>query len=217
MTRQILPAAFVAALLLCSPALGAVVEVSIAGTDGKPAENAVVELSPVDPAATLPATHVPAEGIIDQRDEMFMPLVSIIRKGGHVVFTNNDKTMHQAYSFSPIKQFELEIDEGEHSAPVVFDQPGVAAIGCNIHDQMITFVYVAATPWVALTDAGGHVRIDAPPGAYRVAVWDPQSVPGRTPPPQTLAVTASGAKLAVAIPLLAGDMPVKKRKHMQKY
>src|ERR1700722_19147583 len=163
MTRRILPAAAVAALLLCSPSFGAAVDVSIAGTDGKPAENAVVELSPVDAGATLPATHVPAEGIIDQRDEMFMPLVTVIRKGGHVVFTNNDKTMHQAYSFSSIKQFELEIDEGEHSAPVVFDQPGVAAIGCNIHDQMITFVYVAATPWVALTDVGGPARIGVPP------------------------------------------------------
>jgi plastocyanin len=217
MTRLILPAACVAALLLCGPSLGATVEVSIAGTDGKPAENAVVELSPVDASATLPATHVPAEGIIDQRDEMFMPLVTVIRKGGHIVFTNNDRTMHQAYSFSSIKQFELEIDEGEHSKPVVFDQPGVAAIGCNIHDQMITFVYVAATPWVALTDADGHAHIDVPPGAYRAAIWDPQSVPGRSPPPQNLAVTASGAKLAVVIPLLAGDMPVKKHKHTQTY
>ena len=217
MARQILPAAVVAALLVCSPSLGATVDVSIAGADGKPAENAVVELSPVDASAPLPATHVPAEGIIDQRDEMFMPLVTIIRKGGHVVFTNNDTTMHQAYSFSPIKQFELEIDEGEHSAPVVFDQPGVAAIGCNIHDQMITFVYVAATPWVALTDSSGRARIDAPPGAYRAAIWDPQSVPGRASPPQNLEVTANGAKLAVSIPLLPGEMPVKKHKHMQHY
>ena len=217
MARQILPAAALAVLCLCSPSFGATVDVSVAGTDGKPAENAVVELSPADAAAAPPATHVPAEGIIDQRDEMFMPLVTIIRKGGHVVFTNNDTTMHQAYSFSPIKQFELEIDEGEHSAPVVFDQPGVAAIGCNIHDQMITFVYVAATPWVALTDANGRERIAAPPGAYRAAIWDPQSVPGRAPPPQNIEVTANGAKLAAAIPLLAGDMPGKMHKHMQKY
>jgi plastocyanin len=215
MARQILPAAFVAALFLCGPSFGATVDVTIVGTDGKPAENAVVELSPVDASAALPATHVPAEGIIDQRDEMFMPLVTIVRKGGHVVFTNNDTTMHQVYSFSSIKQFEFEIDEGEHSAPVVFDQPGVAAIGCNIHDQMITYVYVAATPWVALTDAGGHARIDAPPGAYRASIWDPQSVPGRALPPQTIEVTAGGAKLAVAIPLLAGDG--KKHMHMQHY
>ncbi len=217
MTRQIPIAAFAAALCFCNPSFGAPVDVSISGTDGKPAENAVVELSPVNAGAALPATHVPAEGIIDQRDEMFMPLVTVIRKGGHVIFTNNDKTMHQAYSFSSVKQFELEIDEGEHSAPVVFDQPGVAAIGCNIHDQMITFVYVAATPWVTLTDADGQARIDAPPGAYRAAIWDPQSVPGRAPPPQNIQVTADGAKLAVSIPLLAGDMPVKKHKHMQKY
>ncbi|MGD0142098.1 MAG: methylamine utilization protein [Rhizomicrobium sp.] len=217
MDRPIFPAAVVAAVLACSPALGATVELSVVGTDGRPAESAVVELSPVDPAAQLPPTHVSAEGIIDQRDEMFMPLVTVIRKGGHVVFTNNDTTMHQVYSFSSIKQFEFEIDEGQRSVPVVFDQPGVAAIGCNIHDQMITYVYVAATPWVALTDAGGHARIDAPPGAYRATIWDPQSVPGRAPPPQTVDVAASGAKLTIAIPLLAGDMPGKKHMHMQSY
>ena len=84
--------------------------------------------------------------MIDQRNETFLPLVTIVRKGGQVIFTNNDTTMHQVYSFSPIKQFDFEIDEGRHSEPVVFDKPGVASIGCNIHDHMITYVYVADTP-----------------------------------------------------------------------
>jgi plastocyanin len=217
MDRRNSSAALVAALFACSPAFGATVELSVSGTDGRPAENAVVELSPVEPAAVLPATRVPAEGIIDQREETFIPLVTIVRKGGHIIFTNNDTTMHQVYSFSPIKQFEFEIDERQHSAPVTFDQAGVAAIGCNIHDQMITYVYVATTPWAALTDAGGHAHIDAPPGVYRAAIWDPQSVPGRAPPPQNLVVAESGAKLSIAIPLLAGDMPGKKHMHMQSY
>src|ERR1700733_10595188 len=214
MARSIFTAAMVAAFLASRPACAATLEVTVNGTDGRSAEDAVVELSPVGAATPLPPSHVPAEAIIDQREEMFIPLVSIVRKGGHVVFTNNDTTMHQVYSFSAIKQFAFEIDQGQHSAPVVFDQTGIAAIGCNIHDQMITYVYVPASPWVGMTDAKGHAHIDAPPGTYRATIWDPQSVSGRAIPQPNVEITANGGKLAVAIPLLPGELPGKMRKHM---
>jgi plastocyanin len=217
MARSLFLIALAGALFLMRPALAANVDVTITGTDGRPAEDAVIELSPVDTATPLPATRVPSEGIIDQRAETFLPLVTILRKGGRVVFTNNDTTMHQVYSFSAIKQFEFEIDQGQHSAPVVFDQPGVAAIGCNIHDQMITYVYVATTPWVAMTDDKGRAHIDVPPGSYRAAIWDPQSVPGRAPPAQSVEVTATGGKLAATIALLPGPLPGKMPKHMKMY
>jgi plastocyanin len=217
MARSIYTAVLVAALFACRPAFAATVDVTVTGTDGKPAEDAVVEITPADAAALLPPSRVPQEGIIDQRMEMFIPLVTIVRKGGHVIFTNNDTTMHQVYSFSAIKQFAFEIDQGQHSAPVVFDLTGVAAIGCNIHDQMITYVYVAATPWVAMTDAHGRAVIDAPAGSYRAAIWDPQSVPGRTPPVQDVTVAASGGKLVASIALLPGEMPGKMHMHKQIY
>jgi plastocyanin len=217
MSRAILTATLFGAFLGSCPAFAATVEITVTGTNGRPAEDAVVELSPVDTAPPPQATRVSSEGIIDQRAETFIPLVTILRKGGHVVFTNNDTTMHQVYSFSAIKQFAFEIDQGQHSAPVVFDQPGVAAIGCNIHDQMITYVYVATTPWVAMTDDKGHAHIDAPAGSYRAAIWDPQSVPGRVPSLQNVEVTADGGKLVATIALLPGPLPGKMPKHMKMY
>lgn len=217
MTRSMFTSALLVTALAARTASAAPVEIAVSGTDGRPAEDAVVELAPTG-ADPLPASHVPAEAIIDQREEMFMPLVSIVRKGGHVVFTNNDTTMHQVYSFSSIKQFAFEIDQGQRSEPVVFDQPGVAAIGCNIHDQMITYVYVATTPWVAMTDAGGHAHIDMPAGSYRATIWDPQSVPGHEPQPQNVVVTQTGGKLASTIALLPGPLPgTMMHKHMQAY
>jgi plastocyanin len=217
MARDVLTAALFGVLLGTCPAFATTVDVTIAGTDGRPAEDAVIELSPVDAATSLPASHGPAEGTIDQRDETFLPLVTILRKGGHIVFTNNDTTMHQVYSFSAIKQFAFEIDQGQHSAPVVFNQPGVAAIGCNIHDQMITYVYVAAAPWVAMTDDKGHAHIDVPAGSYRATIWDPQSPAGRAPPVQNVDVTANGGKLVATIALLPGPLPGKMSKHMKMY
>jgi plastocyanin len=213
MIRNLVHFISLAILLAGAPAHAATVDIDISDQQGRPAPNAVVALIPqAGPAA---AGHLPAQAIIDQRRETFIPLVTILRKGGHVIFTNNDTTMHQVYSFSPIKQFEFELDQGGRSEAVVFDKPGVAAIGCNIHDRMITYVYVADTPWAALTDAKGHAELSGvPPGSYRVETWHPQLLPGRPAPSATLAVNGA-TKFALAVPLLA-DAPAK-HMHMGSY
>ncbi len=218
MTDTIIRVILALAFCASTPVWAATVDVNITGSDGRPAAFAVAELFPIESSAAIPQSHLPAEAIIEQRNETFIPLVTIIRRGGHVVFTNSDHTMHQVYSFSTIKQFAFEIDRGQKSAPMVFDQPGVAAIGCNIHDQMVTFVYVADTPWAVPTDTKGHAEIDqVPPGNYRVSVWDPQLMPGYHPEAASLKVTDNGAKFSLSIPLLAGDTPGMKHAHMQNY
>jgi plastocyanin len=213
MSRNLIHFVFLAILLAGAPARAGTVDIDISDQQGRPAPNAVVALiSQADPAAV---GHLPAEAIIDQRRETFIPLVTILRKGGHVIFTNNDTTMHQVYSFSPIKQFEFELDQGRRSEPVVFDKPGVAAIGCNIHDHMITYVYVADTPWAALTDAKGHAQLSGvPSGSYRVEAWHPRLLPGRPAPSAALVVNGT-TKFALAVPLLA-DAPAQ-HMHMGSY
>jgi plastocyanin len=207
-----------AAALAClagSPVLAATVNVVLSSDDGQPVENAVIELVPQSTMKSLPSGKLPAEAVVDQRHETFIPLVSLIRRGGRVIFTNNDTTMHQVYSFSDIKQFAFEIDEGQRSAPVEFDKAGVSAIGCNIHDQMITYVYVAATPWAALTNASGTARIDdVPPGTYEASIWHPRLEPGHSPPQSNLIVQGDSVRLAASIAL--SPEPAK-HMHMQMY
>jgi plastocyanin len=189
-------------------ASAATVDVIVTDSDGAPAPNAVVSLVPEDAAAAT-ASHVPEEGIIDQRHETFLPLVVAVRKGGEVVFTNNDVTKHQVYSFSPIKRFQFEIDRGQVSKPVVFDKAGVAAIGCNIHDNMVAYVYVADGPFAVITDSGGHAEIhDVPEGRYLANVWHPQSRIGRKAAPAPLTVDSGRVKLSLSIALMA--MPTMK-------
>jgi plastocyanin len=189
------------AILSSAPAHASVVTIAVNDGHGRPVANAVVELT-ADLAAPAAENHVAAKAVIDQRHETFLPLVSVIRKGGEVVFTNNDTTMHQVYSFSAIKQFQFEIDQGQRSQPVVFDKAGVASIGCNIHDQMITYVYVAASPNAAIADATGHVTFTVPPGAYHAAAWHPQLSPSSTMPQQAIAVSAAPVSAAFSLSLL---------------
>ena len=207
MIRHFLPLA--AAWAVAAAAAAATVSVAVTDTSGRPVSNAVISLALVNPTGPQ-AAHTPERTIIAQRNETFIPLVAIVRRGGNVVFTNNDTTMHQAYSFSPVKQFELTIDQGQVSKPVSFDKAGVAAIGCNIHDQMIAYVYVADTPFATLTDASGHAEFDdVAPGAYRAAMWHPQLAPGRPWPTTPVTVTANGAQVAFTSVALLAARPMK--------
>ena len=57
---------------------------------------------------------------------------------------------------------------------MVFDKPGIAVLGCNIHDRMAAWVVVVDTPLHARSAATGKAQIDGvPPGSYRLAVWHP--------------------------------------------
>lgn len=193
----------------------ATIDIDVTDSGGAPAANAVVSLIADGPNGVT-APHTPEKSIIDQRHETFLPLVVLIRRGGSVVFTNNDMTMHQVYSFSPIKQFQFEIDKGQISKPVAFDRAGVAAIGCNIHDNMVAYVYVADAPFASITDAHGHAEIhDVPDGQYTASAWHPQLRPGRKPPSSLLKVEANRVNLSLSIALMAA--PVMSHMHKSDY
>ena len=147
----------------------------ITDQDGKPVPNAVVSLVPESKTA-MPAasSRLPNEKTIDQRSETFVPIVTIVPRNGRVIFANSDPTTHQVYSFSPAKQFEITLARDTSSPPIVFPNAGVAALGCNIHDNMIAYVFVTAAPFFGRTDARGQWRAaDVQDGRYRVRVWHP--------------------------------------------
>lgn len=110
---------------------------------------------------------------IDQVDKEFVPELIVIPKGSEVSFPNSDEILHHVYSFSEIKEFNIPLyGEGEQEKfSEVFDVPGVAEIGCNIHDWMLAYIYVADTTKAGQTDAMGVVEIDMPPGVYHAKVW----------------------------------------------
>jgi len=173
--------------------------------DGHPVVNAVVALVP-DAKGAMPAasSRLVADKTIDQRNETFLPLVTVVPKGGHITFANNDETTHQVYSFSPAKQFEITLARGEKSQPLAFDIAGIAALGCNIHDHMIAYAFVAESPWTALTGADGRATItDVPTGNYQAQVWHPKFPPGREPPHLNAALTGDTARLTITVRLLS--------------
>jgi len=112
--------------------------------------------------------------VIDQRDKQFIPYVAALQVGRSVLFPNNDNIRHHVYSLSPAKKFELPLYAGVPAEPVTFDKEGFVTLGCNIHDWMIAYVAVLATPYFEVTGKEGRTRLkDLPPGQYIVEVWQP--------------------------------------------
>ncbi|MBC7780981.1 MAG: methylamine utilization protein [Proteobacteria bacterium] len=144
--------------------------VSVIDSAGKPVADAVVYAIPEAGGAT-PARG--ATAVLDQIDKEFVPFVLPVQVGAAVSFPNRDKYRHHVYSFSPPKVFDLKLYSGVPEKPIVFDKPGMVVLGCNIHDDMVGFVYVVETPWFAKTSSKGGATLELPPGEYEVRVWHP--------------------------------------------
>lgn len=168
---------------------------------GQPAGDAVVTLRSDN--AQHAEARAPETKVVDQRDETFIPYVEIFRPGDSVVFRNSDMTRHHVYSFAPAKSFEFVIAPGDSAPPVVLDRAGEIPVGCNIHDAMITHLYVSDAPWIVRTKADGRAAFDnLPPGTYTVDVWHPQLRPGRKGPSKTVAIDAAQSSVSLTVSLL---------------
>jgi plastocyanin len=193
--RRLVPLVAIA----CAPLHAATLNVSFTDEKGAPLVDAVALLEPV---GTKAAVKPMADAEIAQAKRQFAPRVTVVTTGTRVNFPNFDTVRHHVYSFSPIKTFELKLYAGVPGTPVLFDKPGVAVIGCNIHDTMAAWVVVADTPWVARSSSAGSARIDAvPPGNYRLRLWHPGLPPGVEPAPVALTIGTAdlqhAARLAV--------------------
>ena len=177
------------ALLGATTAAAAELEVRVADRRGAPVADAVVTVvvrgagtvatrrDPSRPSAT--ARETPPR-VIDQKAMAFTPYVEVFRPGDEVAYRNSDRIRHHVYSFSPIKAFEFVLAPGASSVPLKLERSGVIAVGCNIHDGMINYLYISDAPWVARTDTRGVVSFsDLPAGAFDVRVWQPRLPPKR--------------------------------------
>lgn len=160
------------AICFCMSTEAADLKATIHKADGSPVSDAVITLVPVNGAAPRP--QIPADALMDQVHSTFVPHVLVVPVGTPVRFPNSDNIHHDVYSFSPAKTFELPLYKGTPTQPVIFDKPGVVVLGCNIHDWMLGYIDVVATPWYTKTDTDGRASLAGiPAGKYRLTVWQP--------------------------------------------
>ncbi|MEM7541785.1 MAG: methylamine utilization protein [Pseudomonadota bacterium] len=126
--------------------------IKVVGKDGRNVPNAVVEI-----AGKPVAKPQAASSVMAQRELQFIPSVIAVAKTSSVEFPNFDDTLHHVYSFSAAKKFDLKLYGGNEAPSVQFDEPGIVAVGCNIHDQMRGYIYVSEAPTFAVTNHDGEV------------------------------------------------------------
>ena len=144
--------------------------------------------------------------LIEARDCMFQPFMTIVRNGHAVEVINMDPVMHdiQGYETSPEAGARVLFN-----TPLVMNHqhrrgdihathdhaPGASLVGpiylnkgrrtfymqCGFHAYMESWAMAVNNPYYALTDAEGKFSIEGiPPGTYQLVVWHPQTGPGTT-------------------------------------
>lgn len=141
----------------------------VSDISGNPLPNTVVSLLP-DKA--MPSIDPLAIATMAQRDTKFNPHILAIPVGTVVKFPNEDAFRHHIYSFSKAGPFEIRLYGGDEEKKIKFETAGVVALGCNIHDSMLAYIYVADTPYVGKTDENGQITFHAAAaGTYSVTLW----------------------------------------------
>lgn len=196
MTLAFVPAALCAALLAAAPLAHALPwVVQVRGGSGEPLADAVVAVElRGQPSRAAAGTRAD----MAQRERQFQPYVLVVQTGTAVNFPNFDTVRHHVYSFSPVKTFDLKLYSGTPAEPVLFDKPGVATLGCNIHDRMSAHIVVVDTPLFAKTDATGQARLDLPAGEHLLRTWHPKLAKPQLQS-QKLLVAGSGGQTLVTL------------------
>lgn len=137
--------------------------------DNNPVSHAVISI----PSESLINTDG-QKAVMDQINQQFVPYVLAINQGQFASFPNSDNIRHHVYSFSEPKPFEIRLYKGTPTLPELFEKPGIVVLGCNVHDHMVGYIYVADNNnMVAITNENGLAVFEAKvPDA--VKIWHPQ-------------------------------------------
>lgn len=170
LARRLLSFTTLLALVNAAPVRSAP-ELSLAFYDqqGQPLADVVVSVSGIPVTQTAPPVAV-----MDQVNKQFRPSVLVVQKGQSVSFPNSDNIRHHVYSFSSPKTFEIRLYADTPKDPVLFDKPGLVVLGCNIHDQMIGYIYVADSAYTFISDKQGHITLPSLPASSTLSIWHPR-------------------------------------------
>ena len=154
------------------------------------------------PAVVYLEGELPAPGgasaavSISQEGERFVPGAVGVSTGATVRFPNADPFYHNVFSYSG-PRFDLGRYPPGESREIVFDEPGIVRVYCEIHEFMRAVVVVTDHGFHAVVEEDGTFRIPAvPPGSYTLVAFHPDGGTLQT----SVSVTAGGtARVALEL------------------
>jgi plastocyanin len=186
-------------------------KVSVTDADGKPTSTDVIvyvvgfaETAPSDPPAASVAQH----------GRKFVPDLVAVTVGQSVSFPNEDAFLHNVFSQSSARKFDLGSFKKGESKSKSFDNAGVVDVYCNIHPEMAATILVLPNRRHARAQPDGSYAIDGvPPGTWTVFAYA-----RRVAKPASARVTVRpGSDATVNLSLMRGAEPPHVNKYGEKY
>jgi hypothetical protein len=145
----------------------------------------------------------------------FEPHILAVPKNATVEFPNADPIYHNVFSVSGANRFDLGLYRSGASRSKKFEETGLVRVYCNIHPQMIGFVLVVDSGFVAVTGPDGSFQFDGvPAGPHVVKAWHEDGAEIA----QTVAVkSAADAPVPVRIDVAGSPPPPHKNKYGKDY
>lgn len=109
---------------------------------------------------------------IDQKSCSFRPHVRVVPAGSKVVFLNSDEVSHNVHTYATKNDsFNKTIAPGSKEEQMLAKGDKIQ-VKCDIHDWMSAWIFVADTPYAAVTGEDGSFTIEGlKPGKYKVELW----------------------------------------------
>jgi hypothetical protein len=122
---------------------------------------------------------------LDNEKCRFDPAVQVIR-AGTIDILNSDPVLHNTHGFYGKRTaFNLALPNKGDKIPAELPRPGLVRVECDAHGWMLAHIYVADSPYYALTGKDGGFSItDIPPGDYTLVAS--QNYTGDTETPVTV-------------------------------
>ncbi|HEY4182172.1 MAG TPA: hypothetical protein VGM90_35255 [Kofleriaceae bacterium] len=149
-----------------------------------------------------------------QKGRAFVPDLVAVTVGGKVTFPNDDAILHNVFSQSEPRKFDLGSFKKGDSKTKDFPKPGVVDVYCNIHPEMASTILVVPNKFHTRTNAGGVYTInDVPAGDWTLFAYTRRS---QKPVSQKIHVDAGG-QAKVDLALKRGEEPEHLNKYGEKY
>jgi|SRR3990172_1372071 len=136
----------------------------LVGAD-KGVQDAVVYLKEV--ASGKPWGAQEQTPVLDQEHCKFRPAVQVIR-AGPIDVLNSDPVLHNTHGFYGKRTaFNLALPDKGVKITADLPRPGLVRVECDAHGWMLAHIYVADSPYYAMTGEDGGFNITGvPPGDY---------------------------------------------------
>ena len=151
---------------------------------------------------------------IQQLDKKFVPDLVAITAGDTVSFPNNDGFLHNVFSQSAARRFDLGSFKKGVTKEKSFPVPGVVDVYCNLHPEMAATILVVPNRKHTRIKPDGSYELDGvPPGTWTVFAYTRRA----TRPSLAKVTVTAGQTSTVDLSLVRGAEPDHLNKYGEKY